>query len=626
MRMTVGTGLYCFGRIIVCLASLFYVGQGRRVQPGNPQASYLTPKKNPVSSPTQATASLLQLRGGLGTGKGEGDEQSEEQPKFHCPTSAPAILSPEAEGYKPNPLVDGAFLFVKGQKAAWTGDVTEVTSPIVDPATGNRTVIGHVAALTEAEAAQAVEAAAAAWDGGQGEWPQKSLAARIAAVKRFVELLRPAREAIISVLMWEICKNTADATTEFDRTMKFIEAVIDALEKSDSMEKFGNWTTVSGVRGRVRRGPIGVTLMAAPYNYPLNEMYAMMIPALLMGNTIVLKLPAVGGLAHVLTADALAAAFPPGVVNFVTGAGRKTLGPIMKTGLVDCLGFIGGPNAVDALIREHPHPHRLKVVSNLAAKNIAIVLPDADLDLAAAQITLGSLSYNGQRCTACKLIMAHSSIVDSLKEKLVASISRLKAGFPWEDGVKITPLPEPSKPAYLEGLIADAISKGAQLVNGEVGGGNIAGGLFTPALLFPVTPSMRIFKEEQFGPVVPIAAYDDVHEVHQAARESWNGQQAAIFTKSPESAAPLVDMLSSIVGRINLNSQCNRGPDVFPFSGRRSSAMGTMSVTEVLRSFSVEVVVAFPENDANTALAHGIETHANFFQPVAETDTPPLEA
>merc|ERR1712050_685051 len=134
---------------------------------------------------------------------------------------------------------------------------------------------------------------------------------------------------------------------------------------------------------------------------------------------------------------------------------------------------------------------------------------------------------------------------------------------------------------------------------------------------FPVSPSMRIFTEEQFGPVVPIATFTDVAAVHKAARESWNGQQAAIFTKDPHAAAPLVDMLSSIVGRINLNSQCSRGPDAFPFSGRRSSAMGTMSVTESLRAFSVETIIAFPENEDNCALAEGLDAAgANFLAPL----------
>jgi len=349
----------------------------------------------------------------------------------------------------------------------------------------------------------------------------------------------------------------------------------------------------------------------------LNEMYAMMIPALLMGNVIVLKLPAVGGLAHILTVDALEKAFPAGVINFVTGAGRKTMGPIMKTGLVDCLGFIGGAKATDALIVQHPQPHRLKVFSQLEGKNIAIVLPDADLEVAAAQIVLGSLTYNGQRCTACKLIMAHDSVAEALLEKLVARIDALKKGLPWE-GAAITPLPEPAKPDYLESVLDDAVGKGAKVVNAGAGGGSRAGALFTPAVVYPVTPAMRLFGEEQFGPVVPVAKFADIAEVDAAVRASWNGQQAAIFTTSAAKAAPLVDMLSTVVGRININSQCSRGPDVFPFSGRRSSAMGTMSVTEALRAFSVETIVAFPDCEVNRQVAEGMETEAKFLQPIQQ--------
>jgi len=166
-------------------------------------------------------------------------------------------------------------------------------------------------------------------------------------------------------------------------------------------------------------------------------------------------------------------------------------------------------------------------------------------------------------------------------------------------------------------LIDDAVAKGAAVVNAEAGGGSLAGALFMPAVVYPVHPGMRVFTEEQFGPVVPIARFAEVAEVDAAVRASWNGQQAAIFTRDPTSAAPLVDMLSTVVGRINLNAQCSRGPDVFPFSGRRSSAMGTMSVTEALRAFSVETIIAFPENEDNRALAEGLDAAgANFLAPL----------
>ena len=128
---------------------------------------------------------------------------------------------------------------------------------------------------------------------------------------------------------------------------------------------------------------------------------------------------------------------------------------------------------------------------------------------------------------------------------------------------------------------------------------------------------MRLFHEEQFGPVLPVAAFDDVAEVHAAVRASWNGQQAALFTRDPAAAAPLIDMLSTVVGRINLNVQCSRGPDVFPFSGRRSSAMGTMSVTEALRGFSIEVVLAYPASSEDSkAVAEGAEAASSFLSVV----------
>lgn len=515
---------------------------------------------------------------------------------------------------KPNCV---GFKFMAGKKTEWTGPLDDVTSPVYDAATGKRAVIGSLPTMSETDAVEAVEAAAAAWDKGQGEWPRMSLAKRIAAIEKFMEELLKVREQMIDALMWEIAKNTKDAAQEFDRTMVFIKAAIAALQKDPTVgQGFAQWEEVSGVGAKVRRGPIGVLMGLAPFNYPLNEMYAMLIPALLMGNVAVLKLPAVGGLVHVLTADAIMAALPAGVINFVSGSGRKTMGPIMKTGLVDIIGFIGGTKGADALIQQHPAPHRLKVFAQLEGKNMGIVMPDADLDVAAAGCLSGSLTYNGQRCTAIKLIMVHESVADKFVEKYLAKVAELKVGLPWEDAA-ITPLPEPKKPQILGELIEDAVSQGAKLVNKEAGGGEVRGALYTPAVVDYITPKMRLFHEEQFGPAVPIARYTQLYEVLNALKESWNGQQAAIFTNSSDAAAPLVDSLSTIVGRININAACARSPDVLPFSGRRSSAMGTMSIAEALRSFSIETVVAYPAKSAESkAVAQGLDTRTEFLAPL----------
>jgi glyceraldehyde-3-phosphate dehydrogenase (NADP+) len=433
---------------------------------------------------------------------------------------APCAVAPSS--VIPVPNVNGVSTFMGGATTAWTGEVVDVESPIFSEETGKKVIIGQLAQMGEADALQALDAAVAAWDAGQGHWPQMSLASRIAAMEAFVAEMGLKRDEIVNILRWEIAKTSADAAKEFDRTMDFIASTIATLKKQVE-EGLGQWTTASGITAKVRRGPIGVSLMLAPFNYPLNEMYAMLIPALLMGNVVVMKLPNCGGLAHIPTAQAFAKCLPAGVVNFLTGRGRVTCTPIMQSGKVDMLGFIGGAKAADALIAAHPRPHRLKVFSQLEGKNIGMVLPDADLETAAAQCKDGSTSYNGQRCTAVKLIMVHESVAEDFLAALVAKVDGLKAGLPWEPGISITPLPEPNKPAYLQELIADAEAKGARVVNGRDNGGKggqLNGCLFHPAVVYPVTSEMRLFHEEQFGPVIPVAVYKDTSELIGAAKAS----------------------------------------------------------------------------------------------------------
>ena len=141
----------------------------------------------------------------------------------------------------------------------------------------------------------------------------------------------------------------------------------------------------------------------------------------------------------------------------------------MESGVVDCLGFIGGSKGADALIQQHPRPHRLKVFSQLEGKNLGVVFADADLDAAADQIVLGALSYNGQRCTAIKLVYVHKSVAGAFLDKFKAKVAAKKVGLPWAEGVALTPLPETSKPGYLKELVADAVAKGAAVANASAG-------------------------------------------------------------------------------------------------------------------------------------------------------------
>jgi len=511
---------------------------------------------------------------------------------------APQFVKPEvsenSEAYKTQPYVDGARVLIGGEVKPWTGPCTEVFSPIYCMETQKRICIGRQATLSPKEAVQAVEAAAKAWGRGRGEWPRKTLEQRVEAVEQLVEKLKERRSEIIAVLQWEICKNDADAAKEFDRTMDFIGALIAAARGFDAT----GLVCHEGVHALLKRSPIGVMMNLGPSNYPFNETYATLIPAILMGDSVVMKVPNTGGLAHFLTMDAYAECFPPGVVNFVSGRGRDTMPPCMETGLVDVFAFIGSSKAADALVKAHPQPHRLKNLLSLDAKNLAIVMPDADLDLAVKECLAGSTSYNGQRCTAIKLIMVHKTIAEKFNDKFCAAISKLAAGVPFGKN-NITPLAS-SSTEYMKALTEDATSKGAKVLN--EGGGLMDRSLFFPAVVYPVTEEMELWQAEQFGPVIPIAAYESIEQPIAWLEKMHFGQQSAIFTSqdatqpAPE-LAELLDVCALSTCRVNLNAQCQRGPDVFPFAGRRSSAMGTISVEEVLRAVSVETMVASKSPD-----------------------------
>lgn len=323
-----------------------------------------------------------------------------------------------------------------------------------------------------------------------------------------------------------------------------------------------------------------------------------------MGNTIVAKPPKFGGLSHQPLLQAFADCFPPGAVNFIYGVGATICGPVIKTGKVDVLAFIGTSRAADLLKLQHPRPHRMRAILGLDAKNPALVLPDADLDVAVRECVLGGLSFNGQRCTAIKLIFVHESVADEFVSRLGRAVAALPVGMPWEKGVAITPLPEYNKATALRALVDDAVRHGARVITPD--GGVAAETLVRPAVLYPVSPSAKLFTDEQFGPLVPVTSYRDVEEFLDFVARSHYGQQVALFGRDPAVMARLVDELANQVCRINLNAQCQRGPDTLPFTGRKDSAEGTLSVHDALRCFSIRSLVAVPSTTENRALVQDI--------------------
>lgn len=493
---------------------------------------------------------------------------------------------------------------VNGEMRAWAGKTQDVWSPIYiqTPEGLVQKRIGSYPITEPSDAMETLDAAVKAFNNGRGEWPMMSVAHRIEAVEKFTQQMIAKRDEVVKLLMWEIGKSLADSQKEFDRTVQYIYDTIGALKDIDRTSS--RFMIEEGIIGQVRRSPLGVVLCMGPFNYPLNETFTTLIPALIMGNVVCFKPPKHGTLLHYPLLEAFRTSFPAGVINTVYGRGSSVVPQMMESGKIDVLTLIGSSKVANELKKLHPKVNRLRAILGLDAKNVAIVTQSADIDLAVKECMLGSLSFNGQRCTALKMMWVHQSLVNQFNSKMSAEIGKLKLGLMWEKGVNITPLPEPNKPAYLQELIEDAKAHGAKVMN--EGGGEMFKSIVYPALIYPVNKDMKIWEEEQFGPVVPVVSFSSVQEPIDYLIESSHGQQVSIFSKDAVEISELMDVAVHQVSRVNINSQCQRGPDTFPFTGRKDSAEGTLSVTAALRSFSIRTVVATKDTAENKSIVNQI--------------------
>ena len=502
------------------------------------------------------------------------------------------------EKFKIKSLIHQNTYLVNGELKKWNGNTSEVYSTISSTTEYKPTLLGSIPLLEEKQAMEALNAASSAYNNGQGLWPTMKVIDRISCMEKFVSQMKLKRDEVVKYLMWEIGKNYKDSQKEFDRTVDYIYDTINDYKQLDrNSAKFHKH---SGVYAHIRRGPLGVVLCLGPYNYPLNETFALLIPALIMGNTAIFKPAKLGVLLLTPLMEAFQNSFPNGVVNILFGRGRTLASPLMLTGKIDVLALIGHSNSANSLQNAHPKKNRLRIVLGLEAKNPAIVLSNANLELAVKECIAGTLSFNGQRCTALKILYIHESIFDDFIDKFCKEVDSLLYGNPWDNNVMLTPLPEPDKPKYIKSLIDDALSKGASILNTK--GGTISDNYIYPSVVYPVNKKMNLYHEEQFGPIIPVMTFKDTQEPLNDMAESNYGQQVSVFGNDTDELAPLIDSLVNLVCRVNLNSSCQRGPDVFPFTGRKDSAFSTLSVRDALRSFSIRTFVAAKDNNNNSEI------------------------
>ena len=519
------------------------------------------------------------------------------------PTRAPEAVRPD--DYPPCLLVDGVVR-QPASRDLWLPVYSRVG--VRDGDAVKPVLLGYQAAIGPAEAHEAIMAAERAWDGGCGAWPRMPLDGRIAAVEKFAARIGALAEPIATALMFEIGKPLAAARSEVSRSIEYIKATV------TEMRRIGvHGAAYSGTIGttmywaRDALGPLGEVLCVAPFNYPINEFLTTIIPALLAGNVVIAKTPRFGVLANQLLAPAFAECFPPGAVALLPGDGRAVLPALMAAksvdvlgnpkGVIDVLAFIGSEQAANAILSAHPTPSFVHKILGLGAKNAGIVLRGADIKSTAAKLVKGALGFNGQRCTAEKLIFAPAGADgDAFVAELAAKVAALPLGMPWDKDVAITPLPEPEKLAWMAAYLDDATKQGARIVN--AGGGTGTFSIMKPAVVDGITDGMRLCHEEQFGPIVPVMRYSSLDEVVAWHRHSPYGQQAGVH--GPHDPA-LVRELAGFVARVNINDVCQRGPDTFGFTAADKSGFGTLSIEAALRSFSRTVIV---ESQTPADLSH----------------------
>ena len=435
--------------------------------------------------------------------------------------------------------------------------------------------IGSVPALTKKDIDSVYDYAIKAFQ----SWKELSPQERIEYINKFKKEFISNRDLIARIMALEIAKPIKACYSEFDRTIEYIDQTIECYKQNFINPEVikENIHGIKGKEGYFFREPLGVVLAISPFNYPLNLSLAKIIPALLVGNTVVFKPATQGSIVGTLIGKCFfKAKLPHSVLNVVTGKGSEIGDYIIENNNVNMISFTGG---VDVGKKIASKKSMIPLVLELGGKDAGIILDDVDIKQVAKEILKGALDYSGQRCTAIKLVYAHEKIANELINELKELIKELKIGSPFDD-VDITSLISQSSLKWAKSLIDDAIKKGAKVVCGNINDGNI---LF-PTLIDKVKHSMLIFDEEQFAPIIPIVRYKEIDWVIKYFNSSKFGLQGSIFSKDEKKAWEIAKKLNS--GTININKSSSRGPDIFPFSGIKNSGFGVQGIKWALESMT----------------------------------------
>lgn len=461
-------------------------------------------------------------------------------------------------------------LFIGGEwRKSSTNDFIEILEP-----ESNR-VFAKVAKASIYDAEDAIEAA----ETSKEILEEVPLYQRIEILKKVADLIEKYFKDFVEILIKEAGKSISDAESEVKGTVERIRLVeLEAKELEDRIIRGDLLKDTYGRYAIVRRRPLGIIVAITPFNYPLFTPTIKIVPSFLAGNSTILKPATDTPISSLMLAKCFQiAGIPKGSLNVLVGRGSEIGEYLVKNKRVNMVTFTGNTET-GKQIASICGMKRLQL--ELGGKAPAIVLEDADLELAAKEIVTGSLKYSGQRCDAISRVLVVDKVADELVKKIVEEVKNWKYKGLKNRETRISPLINQSAYNKVEELVSDAVQKGARIVYSNEKRGLI----YPPTVLDYVKPYMKIAIEETFGPIVTIIRVADEEEAIRIAKSSRYALDSCVFTKDVKKGIEIGKKLDE--GMVHLNSHPRHGLGLFPYGGNKESGIGREGIKYSLLSMT----------------------------------------
>jgi len=440
-------------------------------------------------------------------------------------------------------------------------------------------VVGIVPDGSAADVAAAVDAATAALDG----WRRLTGPARAEHLYRWADTIAARRDELARALMREVGKPIGEAVGEIGRCV-----VILRYYAGECVRAIGDVVPAQApdTLQFTLREPLGVVALITPWNFPAAIPLWKAAPALAFGNTVVLK-PAEQSshVAMLLAGTAHAAGLPHGVLNVVAGRGDTVGDALLRHDAVRAVSFTGS-TGVGAHVAAVCAARNVRFQTEMGGKNVAIVLADGDLDLAARLTAAGAMRYAGQKCTATSRAIVAREVADAFAQKLGAAVSALQLGPVDDANAAIGPLISEGARERVLGALS---TLGPQLLCGgraPAGSGFERGFYVEPAIVRDAGPDSPIAQEELFGPVVALMPADDLEHALALANRTRYGLSASLFTRDIASALQYIHRIEA--GLVRVNGDTTGVDPHAPFGGMKGSSSGSREQGVAAREFYTE--------------------------------------